>query len=164
MALVGGDPADLERARPVLDVLCRRVAHLGPVGSGATMKLTLNMPMAVYWQALAEALTMGSRAGLDMAQMLDLIEDSPAALKALSMKKAAILGQQGEVGFDITGVRKDLVAMTTTGQSLGVPMPAASAALLSFAAATGAQWGNHDLADLIAYYMDMVRHSAGGPA
>jgi 3-hydroxyisobutyrate dehydrogenase-like beta-hydroxyacid dehydrogenase len=161
MALVGGAAADVERARPVLDVLCRRVAHLGANGSGALMKLVLNMPMAVYWQALAEALTMGTRSGLDMRQMIDLIEDSPAMMGALQIKKAAILEGTDEATFTISGVRKDLVAMTTTGQAMGVPMPAASASLLAFAAASAADWAERDLADLIAYYADMVNRSAG---
>jgi 3-hydroxyisobutyrate dehydrogenase-like beta-hydroxyacid dehydrogenase len=161
MALVGGAAADVERARPVLDVLCRRVAHLGPNSSGALMKLVLNMPMAVYWQALAEALTMGTCAGLDIRQMIELIEDSPAMMGVLKIKKAAILEGTDEASFTISGVRKDLVAMTTTGQALGVPMPTASASLLSFAAASAAEWGERDLADMIAYYAEMVNRSAG---
>jgi 3-hydroxyisobutyrate dehydrogenase-like beta-hydroxyacid dehydrogenase len=161
MALVGGAAADVERVRPVLDVLCRRVAHLGPNGSGALMKLVLNMPMAVYWQALAEALAMGTSSGLDMRQMIELIEDSPAMMGVLQIKKAAILEGTDEATFTISGVRKDLIAMTTTGQARGVPMPAASASLLSFAAASAADWGERDLADLIAYYAEMVNRSAG---
>lgn len=161
LALVGGAPENLERARPALEVWCRRIAHMGPIGSGTTMKLVLNMPMAVYWQALAEALAMGTKSGLDMAQMLDLIADSPAGIGALQQKIPIILGETSEVSFDVTGVRKDLLAMTTTGLLLGVPMPTASAALLTYAAATAAQWGEHDLADLIAYYQDLVYQTTG---
>ncbi len=161
LALVGGDDADVARARPLLDVMCRRVVHLGPTGSGTTMKLVLNMPMAVYWQGLAEALAMGVQSGLDLAEMLELIADSPASLGALPMKIPALLGEAGEVAFDVTGVRKDLLAMVATGQSVGVPMPAGSAALVSFAAATAAGWGERDLADLIAYYREIVQRSGG---
>lgn len=156
LTMVGGAPDDVEHARPVLAVLCRRIAHMGPTGSGTTMKLVLNMPMAVYWQALAEALAIGTRSGLDLAQMLDLFTDSPAAIAALQSKMPIILGETNEVSFDITGVRKDLLAMTSTGLLLGVPTPTATAALLSYAAATAASWGNRDLADLIAYYQDLV--------
>jgi len=161
LALVGGAAADVERARPVLEVMCRRVAHMGPTGSGTTMKLVLNMPMAVYWQGLAESLAMGVQSGLDLEQMLALIADSPACLGALPMKIPALLGEAGEVAFDVTGVRKDLLAMVATGQSVGVPMPAGSAALVSFAAATAAGWGERDLTDLIAYYREMIQRSGG---
>lgn len=156
IALVGGSSAALERARPVLDVLCRRVEHLGPNGSGTTMKLVLNMPMAIYWQGLSEALAMGRRAGLDLAQMLDLIADSPAGIGALRAKIPAILENPADVAFDVTGVRKDLLAMTATAHLHGVPAPAGAAALAAFAAATAAGWGERDLAQFIPFYIDMV--------
>jgi len=161
LALVGGDERDVARAQPILNTFCRRVAHLGPSGSGTTMKLALNLPMAIYWQALAESLALGSQFGLDLATMLDLIADSPAALRALGPKIPVILGERGEVAFDVTGVRKDLLAMIETGQSLGVPMPAASAALLSFTAATAAGIGPEDLAALIPHYVKTVRAATG---
>jgi 3-hydroxyisobutyrate dehydrogenase-like beta-hydroxyacid dehydrogenase len=160
LALVGGAAADVERARPVLEVWSRRIAHLGPSGSGTMMKLALNMPMAVYWQALAEALAMGTEAGLDLAQMLDVISDSPASIGALPMKIDAILGQEGEVGFDIAGVRKDLLAMAQTGHALGVPTPSASVTLLSFTAAASTTWAPRDVAAFIPYYIEMVRRNA----
>jgi 3-hydroxyisobutyrate dehydrogenase-like beta-hydroxyacid dehydrogenase len=116
--------------------------------------------MAVYWQGLCEALTMGVQAGLDLRQMLELIADSPACLGALPAKIEAILDPPDDVSFDITGVRKDVLAMIATGQLLGVPMPAGSATLISFAAATGADWGKRDLAELIQYYISMVQSAS----
>ena len=162
LALVGGAPADVERATPIFNAFCRRVAHLGPAGSGTTMKLVLNLPMAIYWQGLAEALALGSQFGLELGAMLELILDSQVAICALRAKAPAILGERGEVAFDITGVRKDLLAMIETGQSLGVPMPAASAALGSFMAATAAGIGHDDLADLIPHYIAAVRRTTEG--
>ncbi len=159
IALVGGERAALERARPVLATLCRRIEHLGPNGSGTMMKLVLNMPMAIYWQGLSEALAMGQQAGLDLGQMLDLIADSPAGIGALRARIPAILANPAEVAFDVTGVRKDLLAMTATAHLHGVPAPAGSAALAVFAAATAAGWGERDLAQLIPYYLDLVERS-----
>lgn len=161
LALVGGAVADVARVRPVLDAFCRRVAHMGPIGSGTAMKLVLNLPMAVYWQALAEAVAMGAQFDLDLAAMLDVISDSAAGLPALRPKIPAILGEPSEVAFDITGVRKDLLAMIETGQSVGVPMPAASAALLSFMNATAAGHGSEDFAYVIAQYIAAVRRTNG---
>src|SRR5215831_4134459 len=57
---VGGAEADVARARPVLEQICRRVEHVGPVGAGARMKLAINLPLLVYWQALAEALALAA--------------------------------------------------------------------------------------------------------
>jgi 3-hydroxyisobutyrate dehydrogenase-like beta-hydroxyacid dehydrogenase len=157
LALVGGAEDDVARVRPALETFCRRIAHVGPSGSGTAMKLALNLPMAIYWQGLAEALALGSQHGLDLATMLDLIADSPAAIGALRAKIPAILGDVGEVAFDVTGVRKDLLAMIESGQRVGVPMPAASAALISFMAATAAGRGGDDLAALIPHYLAAVR-------
>ncbi|HEY5896338.1 MAG TPA: NAD(P)-dependent oxidoreductase, partial [Burkholderiales bacterium] len=55
---VGGDAADVARARPLLEQMCRRFEHVGPVGAGASMKLAINLPLIVYWQALGEALSL----------------------------------------------------------------------------------------------------------
>jgi 3-hydroxyisobutyrate dehydrogenase-like beta-hydroxyacid dehydrogenase len=157
LAMVGGLGVDLERARPVLEVLCRRIVHMGPSGSGTTMKLALNMPMAIFWAGLAEAIAMASQFGLDIAQMLDVYLDSPVALPALRLKAPLMLGASHEVAFDVTGVRKDLLAMVATGQDVGVPMPSGSAALTLFAAATAAGYGEQDLISVVEYMVDMVQ-------
>jgi 3-hydroxyisobutyrate dehydrogenase-like beta-hydroxyacid dehydrogenase len=157
LAMIGGEAADLERARPVLEVLCRRIVHMGPSGSGTTMKLVLNLPMAIFWAGLAEAIAMGSQFGLDTAQMLDVYLDSPVALPALRMKAPLMLGAPHEVAFDVTGVRKDLLAMVATGQDAGVPMPTSSAALTLFAAATAAGHGERDLIAVVDYMVELVR-------
>jgi 3-hydroxyisobutyrate dehydrogenase-like beta-hydroxyacid dehydrogenase len=161
LAMVGGAPEDVERARPALETLCRRVVHMGPSGAGTTMKLVLNMPMAIFWAGLAEAMAMGQRNGLDTAHMLDIYLDSPVAMPALRAKAPLLLGQQAEVAFDVTGVRKDLLAMVATGQEASVPMPTGSAALALWAAATAAGYGGRDLVAIVEYLARMVEESAG---
>jgi 3-hydroxyisobutyrate dehydrogenase and related beta-hydroxyacid dehydrogenases len=164
LALVGGSKRDFERAKPIFDVLTRRAELVGPNGSGTTMKLALNLPMAIYWQAVSEALAIATRFGIELEMALDLILDSPAALAALKAKRDLILGAEEEVAFDVTGVRKDLLAMIATGQALGVPMPAASASLISFNAATAAGIGGHDLAKLVPHFIESVNRAAGQPS
>ena len=58
LGLMGAEPADAARARPLLEQMCRRVMHAGPVGSGAVLKLAVNLPLMIYWQALGEQLAM----------------------------------------------------------------------------------------------------------
>lgn len=151
LAMVGGAAEDLERAQPVLEQFCRRIAHMGPSGAGTTMKLVLNMPMAVFWAALAEALAIGTQHGLQLEKMLEVFLDSPVALPALRAKAPLLLGAEHEVAFDVTGVRKDLLAMIATGQDVGVPTPAGAAALAHFAAATAAGYGERDLVFVVEY-------------
>jgi 3-hydroxyisobutyrate dehydrogenase len=164
LALVGGAPADVERARPALATFSRRIVHLGPSGAGTLMKLALNMPMAIFWAGLAEAMAMGRQFGLDTAQMLDVYLDSPVALPALRLKAPLLLGAPHEVAFDVTGVRKDLLAMVATAQDAGVPTATGSAALALFAAATAAGYGERDLVFLVEYMAELARATFPMPA
>jgi 3-hydroxyisobutyrate dehydrogenase len=82
--LVGGAKADLTRAMPVLEQLCRRTEHVGALGSGATMKLAINLPLLVYWQALGEALTICKPLNLSAERLIDILSDTagtPTAMK-----------------------------------------------------------------------------------
>src|SRR6266849_7245380 len=71
IGLRGGEGADAARARPILEQLCRRLEHVGPVGAGATMKLAINMPLMVYWQALGETLALCRNGDIDPARRRD---------------------------------------------------------------------------------------------
>jgi 3-hydroxyisobutyrate dehydrogenase len=153
---VGGTAEAVERARPVLARFCRRIEHVGPVGNGTVMKLVANLPIGVYFQALAEALSLGRQYGLDLERMLGIIVDTPGALQLLPRKVPAILGAEGEIPFDIAGVRKDLLAMTASAQRAGVPTPAATAALTGYAAATAAGWGERDFSQIIRFWAEAM--------
>lgn len=157
LTMVGGDAADLERARPALESFSRRIVHMGPSGAGTTMKLALNMPMAIFWAGLSEAMAMGQQFGLNVEQMLDIYLDSPVALPALRIKAPLLLGAPHEVAFDVTGVRKDLLAMVGTAQDVGVPAATGASALALFAAATAAGYGERDLAFLVEYMAEQAR-------
>jgi 3-hydroxyisobutyrate dehydrogenase-like beta-hydroxyacid dehydrogenase len=160
LVLVGGRTSDVDRARPALQVLGRRIIHLGGQGAGTTMKLALNMTMACFWGALAESLAMGQQFGLSLEAMLDVYLDSPVAPPALRSKTPTLLGETSDVAFDVTGVRKDLRSMVATAQDAGVPAPVASAALAHFAAATAAGYGDRDLAAIADYLADVARRTA----
>ena len=93
--LVGGAPADVARAMPVLEQLCRRIEHVGPLGSGAILKLAVNLPLLVYWQALGEALTICKPLNLPAERLIDILTDTngaPAAMKGRGPVIAKVLG------------------------------------------------------------------------
>ena len=73
--LVGGTRDDVSRALPILEQLCRRIEHVGGLGSGATMKLAINLPLLVYWQALGEALTICAPLKLTPDRLIDILSD-----------------------------------------------------------------------------------------
>jgi 3-hydroxyisobutyrate dehydrogenase len=156
IAFLGGTDAGVERARPVLARFCRRIEHLGPSGAGTAMKLVANLPIGVYFQALAEALALGRRQGLALDTMLAILVETPGALPLLPRKLDVLRGAAGAAHFDIAGVRKDLLAMTAAAQLAGVPTPAASAALGAYAAASAAGWGSRDFAEIARFWTEAM--------
>jgi 3-hydroxyisobutyrate dehydrogenase len=128
IGLMGAEPADAVRAKPILEQLCRRIEHCGPVGAGAVMKLTINMPLMIYWQALGEALALCRPLGLDPARVMDLLSDTsggPNVLKVRGSAVAAMLkgADGGPVTFDIDSAVKDLRTMLAEGRRRGLDLP-----------------------------------------
>jgi len=114
IGFAGGEAADVARARPLLEQMCRRVEHVGPVGAGTRMKLAINLPLMVYWQALGEALALCAPLGLDPARVMDIFADTSGGTNALKARGPAIAGVlKGEsirtVTFDVDSARKDLL-------------------------------------------------------
>jgi 3-hydroxyisobutyrate dehydrogenase len=157
LGFVGGEAADVARAKPVLDQLCRRVEHVGGVGSGARMKLAINLPLLVYWQALGEALLIIKSLDLDPARVIDILADTsggPNVLKARGPAIAAAL--QGKdiapVTFDVDSIRKDLRTMIEEGRALGASLPVTESALACFDEASQDGLGPKDASTLPARF------------
>ncbi|MDG2297452.1 MAG: NAD(P)-dependent oxidoreductase [Gammaproteobacteria bacterium] len=125
----GGAIEQIERARPLLDILSRRIIHAGDIGSGSLLKLVVNLPLAIYWQALAEAISLGSSGDLSDEIMLDAIADSSAALAVLRMKIPVMLGEDVPVAFDMKSMVKDLKSILTTADETGLRLPTTTSAL-----------------------------------
>lgn len=149
LGFVGGDAADVARAKPLLDQICRRVEHVGSIGAGASMKLAINLPLLVYWQALGEALTLCEPLGLDPARLMDIFADTSGGPNVLKVRGSTIAAAlQGKdispVTFDIDSIRKDMATMIEEGASLGVTLPVAARALECFDAASNEGLGTAD--------------------
>jgi len=129
----GGDAADVARARSILEQLCRRIEHVGPVGAGASMKLAINLPLLVFWQAFGEALALTQPLGLDAARLMDIFTDTsgaPNMLKARApMVAAQLRGETVAPTVEIDNVRKDLRTMIDEARSRGVTLPVTAQAL-----------------------------------
>jgi 3-hydroxyisobutyrate dehydrogenase len=158
LGFVGGDPADVARVKPVLDQLCRRVEHVGGVGAGASMKLAINLPLLVYWQALGEALSLCQPLGLDPARVMDIFADTsggPNMLKVRGPSIAATL--QGKettpVTVDIGTMCKDLRTMIEEAGARGRSLPLTARALECFDEAVKEGWGARDATMLPARWL-----------
>jgi 3-hydroxyisobutyrate dehydrogenase len=131
---VGGAEADVARARPVLEQMCRRVEHVGPIGAGARVKLATNLPLLVYWQALSEALSLCQPLAIDPARLLEIFADTSGGPNFLKGRgpviAAAIQGKDtGLVTFDVDLMRKDLRTMIEEAASIGFRLPLTARAL-----------------------------------
>lgn len=116
LGLAGGTDAAFETARPVLETLTRRLEHLGPTGSGAAMKLAINLPLMVYWSALGEALGLATSEGVDPSLALNILADSSGAIGAAKnrvppIREMVVAGDPGAVNFALETALKDMGEM-----------------------------------------------------
>jgi 3-hydroxyisobutyrate dehydrogenase len=149
LGLMGAEPADGARALPILEQLCRKVEHCGPVGAGSSMKLAINLPLMVGWQAYAEAFAIARDVGWQPKRLLDLFVESNGANNGLKMRADMIVAMMedrdpGATTFSIANAVKDLRTMVDTGMAKGSDMPAAKAALAALEEANNKGLGSFD--------------------
>ncbi len=157
IGLMGADDADAARARPILEPLCRRLEHVGAVGNGALIKLAINLPLLVYWQALGEALALSRSVGLDPARLMDLFADTSGGTNAIKLRGPAVAaqlkgGDAGPVGFPIDGGLKDLRTMLAEGGARGLELPLVERTLACFERISREGWGARDNSSLPVYW------------
>ena len=157
----GAADADFARVRPLLEQMCRRVEHVGPVGSGSRMKLAINLPLFVYWQALGEALLLCRPLGLDPERLMSIFADSSGGTNALKTRGSAIAAHlagkdAGPVSMAVDLVCKDLRTMIAEAKALGGTLPAAEAALRCFEEAARGGSGAKDQSVLPARWANVI--------
>jgi 3-hydroxyisobutyrate dehydrogenase/2-hydroxy-3-oxopropionate reductase len=122
--MVGGETGDFERARPVLDALGATVFHMGPLGSGAAMKLAVNTVIFGLNAALSEGLVLAERAGIPRERAYDVLARSAVAAPYVGYKRAAFLDPSGTpVAFSSDLAAKDLRLIGELARSLGLRLP-----------------------------------------
>lgn len=157
IGVMGGEAADIARARPVLEALCRRIEHVGDVGAGSTMKLAINLPLMVYWQALGEALAMCRHLEIDPAELIDFLTETSGAANVLKQRGGIIAAKlKGEppspVTFDVDGGIKDLKAMLEEGKRRGIDLPLVERTLACYEEAKTKLSGADELTFVTAYW------------
>lgn len=151
LVLAGGRAEDIDGARPVLAPLARRIAHMGPIGSGAAMKLAVNLGLAAYIEALAESLSIAEQQGLSLEAALEILCEAPTSSPWLRSKLNVFRGGAADITLDLKTLRKDVLSALATGSLNGVPMPVSAGTLASLSAAVAGGWGDKDIALLPAY-------------
>jgi 3-hydroxyisobutyrate dehydrogenase len=122
--LVGGDADVLERARPVLEAVSRRLDLFGPTGSGALVKLINNLMGGVQAAVLAEGLVLAERAGLDIEQVVSFLINGAIGSPIVKGKAARMVGHDyDDTQFALKWMHKDMTYALRAADEFGVPMP-----------------------------------------
>lgn len=126
--MVGGTAETLKRMEPVLGAMGKRWFHLGPHGAGQTVKLAMNMILALQVDALAEALALVTGAGLPGERLIEVLQSSMARSAVLDIKAPMMLQGNYAPSFPLRLMHKDLGLALELGNQLGVALPATAAA------------------------------------
>ena len=162
----GGTRDAFTDALPILEQLCRRVELIGAMGSGASMKLAVNLLLTVFWQALGESCSLMQDVPIEPERLSDLFADSnigAGILKARGgLTAAALAGKTaGAASFDVDFMRKDLRDMLQDAEALGISLPAAARTLACFDEASRAESGNIDATEYPAWWAKHAHHTNG---
>lgn len=127
--LVGGDARVLERCRPVLDAMAKNVVHVGPIGAGCVCKIAHNCATFVRSMALVECLTLGVKAGVEPAVLLDAFGRGALGTNLdLNVRlPATLFSGNFEPRFTLTTAFKDITLATELAEEIGVPVQLAEA-------------------------------------
>jgi len=146
--MVGGERDAFERARPVLEAIGPRVIHVGPSGSAVTMKIAVNLSLAVQMLAFSEGVLLAEKSGISREKAVEVMLASVIASPMVAYRGPLVLGHPDEVWFDCNMMQKDLNLALELGRQLQVPLPttAVTNELLTSARALGI--GDRDFAVL----------------
>jgi len=147
--LVGGSDRALEAARPVLEAMSKEIVHLGPVGSGAKMKLINNFLCGVQVASLAEGLAWIERSGLDRDKALAILKAGAPGSPLLGAISARMVDHSYAVNFLLTLMAKDLLYAQTEAAHCNVDLTTAEVARSLFEAAIAKGFGEADMASVI---------------
>lgn len=136
--MVGGDAATLKDAEPVLGVMGKKWFHLGPHGAGQTIKLAMNLLLALQVDGLAEAVALVTGAGLQAERLVEVMQSSMARSTVLDVKAQNFLKGEYAPSFPLRLLHKDLSLALDLANQIGVPLPATAAARETYSAVKGA--------------------------
>src|SRR6202795_529766 len=150
--MVGGDAATLSAAEPVLRVLGKKWFHLGPHGAGQTIKLAMNLILALEVDALAEALALVTRAGIQGEKLVEVLQSSMARSGVLDIKAPNLLKGEYLASFPLRLMHKDLGLALDLANQLGVALPATAAARETYNYVKGASKEDLDYSAVMKFW------------
>jgi 2-hydroxy-3-oxopropionate reductase len=154
--MVGGDRATFDAVLPILQAMGKTITLLGPLGMGGFTKLANQIIVAVNLTALAEALTLGKKAGLDRELLLTALGGGLAGSRCLEQKKPNYIAGTYNPGFKIDLHFKDLGLIMESARALGVPLPATAVVQELFSAMRVKGRGGLDHSGIITLLEDLA--------
>jgi 2-hydroxy-3-oxopropionate reductase len=159
--MVGGEAAAFERARPLFEVLGKTIVHVGEAGAGQVVKACNQVVVAVTIAAVSEALVLGSKAGVDPEQILDVLGGGLAGNKVMEMRRRNFLEHDFTPGFRIDLHHKDLNIALESGDAYGVPLPVTSVVQQYMRALRAKGHGGDDHSGLLRLVEELAEHRIG---
>ena len=144
--IVGGDLAALERVRPYLLAIGPIITHVGPLGAAVTMKIAINLGLAVQMLAFSEAVLLAEKAGLDRGRAVEALLKSVIASPMVKYRGPQVLDMPKEPLFNVAMIQKDLQLALDLARSVGVPLPTTAVTQEMMTAARGMGLGEYDFA------------------
>ncbi len=158
--MVGGEQTAFDAVLPIFQAMGKTITRLGPLGSGGFTKLANQIIVASNLTALAEALTLAKKAGLDRELTLTALAGGLAGSKCLDQKKPNYLANTYNPGFKIDLHFKDLGLIMESARALGVPLPATAVVQELFSALRVKGRGGLDHSGVITLLEDLAGLSA----
>jgi 3-hydroxyisobutyrate dehydrogenase/glyoxylate/succinic semialdehyde reductase len=146
---VGADPADLERIRSLLLCMGNKTVHTGGHGTGASMKMVVNLLLGNAMVAFAEGMALGEGLGISRKVLFDSLLDTPAVPPFLKSKRAKIDKGNYEAEFPLRWMQKDMHLATVSAYESGVAIPVTNVAKEIYRLAMR---GGHDAEDFSVVY------------
>jgi len=147
--MAGGDAADFERAKPLFEAMGQLVLHAGPLGDGQTIKLINNATAAANTVTAAQALLVGSAAGIDLDALEAVMNAGSGGSAVLALKAGAMRAHDWTTLFKLAHMLKDVRLCLEAAKSAGVEFAAAADAEAVLAAADAQGLGDKDFAALL---------------
>jgi 3-hydroxyisobutyrate dehydrogenase len=146
--MVGGDAADYKRALPILEAMGKTVTHVGAVGAGQITKAINQIIISGTYMTLAEGLTLGIKAGLDMQKVVEAIRGGAASSWVLDNRAKNVIDNTYPLGFRVRLHQKDLKIALDTARELGVTLPATALVAQIENGLTAQGYGDDDISAL----------------
>jgi 2-hydroxy-3-oxopropionate reductase len=159
--MVGGEEATFQRCLPIFQTLGKTVVHIGNNGSGQVVKACNQIVVALVIEAVSEALVLGSKAGVDPAKILQVLNGGLAANRVIELRGASMLAHDFAPGGRIKTHHKDLGIILEMGRMYGVSLPVSAQVDQMFASLETRGRGDLDHTALLTYLEDLSDHRIG---